>query len=249
MKNDIKKRRILLLLIPFVILIAMICAFLMWGLFGSYKPSEEAYAVLNEIDPDIQNIYGRDYIAFVPEHYDKGLILYPGAKVDYRAYLPLIYEMAKQDVLCAVVHFPFDIAFFNPDACEDVMSDFQDVDSWYIAGHSLGGVVASDYLSNCPEKFDGLIFLASYSTKDLSAYDINVFSIIGTRDMVLNMEAYHESERYLPDDYFEYVIEGGNHGYFGSYGSQKGDGTADITEKQQRDMIVRCISDYMQSVY
>ena len=48
----------------------------------------------------------------------------------------------------------------------------------------------------------------------------------------------------LPSSYKELCIDGGNHGNFGNYGQQKGDGKAEITaEKQQQitaDTIAEC---------
>jgi len=37
----------------------------------------------------------------------------------------------------------------------------------------------------------------------------------------------------MPQDYKEVCIEGGNHAQFGSYGAQKGDGTAAIPAEEQ----------------
>ena len=37
----------------------------------------------------------------------------------------------------------------------------------------------------------------------------------------------------LPEGYHEYVIDGGCHAYFGSYGEQDGDGTSTITNSEQ----------------
>ena len=37
----------------------------------------------------------------------------------------------------------------------------------------------------------------------------------------------------MPQVYGEHVITGGNHAWFGSYGEQKGDGTAAISHEEQ----------------
>jgi hypothetical protein len=65
--------------------------------------------------------------------------------------------------------------------------------------------------------------------------------IYGSQDEVLDHEKYQESLKNLPGVYTEYVIEGGNHAQFGSYGPQKGDGTALISAEQQIDETVRAI--------
>ncbi len=42
----------------------------------------------------------------------------------------------------------------------------------------------------------------------------------------------------MPSDYTEQVIDGGNHGHFGNYGHQKGDGRATVsTDEQQSETV------------
>lgn len=55
----------------------------------------------------------------------------------------------------------------------------------------------------------------------------------GSEDGVLNLDKYSASLKYMPSDFTEYVIEGGNHAGFGSYGAQAGDGVALITQEKQ----------------
>ena len=61
------------------------------------------------------------------------------------------------------------------------------------------------------------------------------------------MEKYEEYKKHLPSDYCEFVIEGGNHAGFGSYGEQAGDGKASISREEQwamtRDVIVSEVFD------
>ena len=78
------------------------------------------------------------------------------------------------------------------------------------------------------DEYEGLILLGSYSTADLSDTDLDVLSIYGSEDKVLNREKYEENKSNLPDDFSEVVIEGGCHAYFGMYGAQDGDGTPTI---------------------
>ena len=84
------------------------------------------------------------------------------------------------------------------------------------------------------EGWEGLVLLGAYSTADLKDDGIEVLSIYGSNDLVLNREAYGKSRENLRDDAVEYVIEGGNHGQFGSYGIQEGDGAATVTAEEQQ---------------
>ena len=47
------------------------------------------------------------------------------------------------------------------------------------------------------------------------------------------MKKYKDSYSFLPSDTKELVIKGGCHSYFGSYGSQKGDGKPEISFSEQ----------------
>ena len=43
----------------------------------------------------------------------------------------------------------------------------------------------------------------------------------------------------------EYIIDGGNHAYFGCYGEQKGDGKALITRDKQINLTVNKILEFL----
>lgn len=173
-------------------------------------------------------------VAYIPNiAYDTGIIFYPGGKVEHTAYSPLMQALSSQGVLCVLVEMPFNLAVFDINGADGVCDQFDSVEHWYMAGHSLGGSMACSYIYENAESFEGIILLASYSTKDLSNSGIKVLTLYGTEDKVLNREKYDENKNNLPSDLVEYVIEGGNHAYFGTYGEQKGDGKATVTNKEQ----------------
>lgn len=68
----------------------------------------------------------------------------------------------------------------------------------------------------------------------------------GLQDEVLNIHHYENSMSFMPDNFTEDVIEGGNHAQFGDYGKQKGDGEAEIPAKEQWDETVTAIVDFME---
>ena len=105
--------------------------------------------------------------------------------------------------------------------------------------------MASAYLAESEEKYDGLILLASYSSEDISQMDIDVVSIVGSEDKVLNKENYESYRVNLPSSYEEEVIKGGCHSYFGVYGMQEGDGTPDITNEEQIYVTADIIKEFL----
>ena len=164
---------------------------------------------------------------------DSALIFYPGAKIEYVSYLPLFMELANDGVDCFIVEMPANLAFLGADSADSIIGgDKYSYDEWYISGHSLGGVAASSYAINHKDKISGLILLASYPVDDLG--NMSVLSIYGSNDKTLNKETYDKSKELMDYNLTEYVIDGGNHAQFGSYGKQSGDGVATISPENQR---------------
>ncbi|ARD48347.1 alpha/beta hydrolase [Sporosarcina sp. P33] len=165
-----------------------------------------------------------------------GFIFYQGAKVDAAAYAPMAKEIAKQGYKVIIPHLPFRLAIFSPDRADKVIRNHPEIDAWVIGGHSLGGVMASDYASR-HEKIKGLVLLASYpqDTVDLSVAPVQVLSIWGSNDRVADIETIQAAKAVMPADAKFIEIEGGNHAGFGDYGPQKGDGKASVPNKEQTE--------------
>lgn len=198
-----------------------------------YEASEEALALLSRDIPGVTIREEPDRIVFHPENVSSGLIFYPGGKVDHRAYVPLMTSLSNRGFLCVLLKMPLKLAIFDPDAANRVLTDFPEISHWVITGHSLGGTMASSYAAKHPEQLDGVVLLAAYSVSDLRESGLKVLSLYGSEDKVLNLKIYAENRSNFPDDAVEFVIDGGNHAGFGSYGPQKGDGQALITSEEQ----------------
>ena len=186
-----------------------------------------------------------DMAIFCPDEIKAGFIFYPGGKVEHTAYAPLMHKLAENDIACIVTKMPLNLAVLNVDAADKALEKIANVDKWYIGGHSLGGSMAASYLDSTENDFDGLILLASYSTADLSDNNVDVLSVYGSEDKVLNMEKYGEYFLNLPADTSEIVIDGGNHAQFGCYGKQDGDGEAVISDIEQQDITADAIAEFM----
>ena len=175
---------------------------------------------------------------------DTALIFYPGAKVEAIAYAPLMKKLAAANIDCFLLEMPLRFAFFGINRADTVMETYGgDYRHWYIAGHSLGGVAAANYVAKHEDRFDGLILLASYTATDLSGLDIKTVNIYGTEDGVLNREKLNESYALMPENSRAVQITGGNHAQFGDYGVQKGDGEAQISADEQQNQTVEGILD------
>ena len=168
----------------------------------------------------------------------QGIVFYPGGKVEEIAYAPLLLEFAENGYEVYLVKMPAKLAIFGMNKAEDIFEEVSHIKEWTMMGHSLGGAMAASFSAKHEEEVDALVLLAAYSTEDLTEKDIDVFSIYGSEDKVLNMEKYQEYRGNLPENVVEAVIDGGNHAYYGYYGEQDGDGVADITQKEQQKSVV-----------
>lgn len=164
---------------------------------------------------------------------DSALVFYPGAKVEYTAYLPLLYRFAGEGVDCFLIRMPCNLAFLGQNRAEDIQNTYG-YEHWYLAGHSLGGAMAASYAAEHPGALDGLVLLAAYPTKSLQSQDLSVLSVYGSEDGVLNMQKVESGRAWMPSDYTEICIEGGNHASFGDYGEQDGDRPAQIDRREQQ---------------
>lgn len=225
------------------------CCLFGWIYISDYYHADaDALEVINNPSEGISVQEEKDtYIAFIPEEPTAGLIFYPGGKVQYESYAPLMEACAGKGILTVLVHVPANLAILDRNAADGYEEMFPEITDWYIGGHSLGGVAAAMYLEDREDEFKGVVFLAAYPTVDLSETDLKALSLHGSEDGVLNLEKYEASKRNLPADFKEAVIEGGCHAYFGSYGRQKGDGEPKITSREQinetADLIGRFAAD------
>ena len=230
----------------FLILFLTICIACILGCgiyINDYYPAIDVTLESSDITIEQQD----NYTYFYSDNATTGLIFYPGGKVDALAYAPILEELAKQDIFCILAEMPFRLAVLNKNAADGIQEQFPNITTWYMAGHSLGGSMAASYLSEHTDAYKGLILLASYSTNDLSDTPLQVLSIYGSEDQVLNQESYQKYYNNLPTTTLEFCIQGGNHAQFGSYGIQKGDGTATITPEEQLQQTVQIILNFIES--
>jgi hypothetical protein len=213
--------------------------FLLWA-SGAATPMPEALAAL-ESDAQVR-VETDPWLVFRPINQDPttGLILYPGGRVDPRAYAPAAGALAEEGHLVVIVPMPLNLAFFAPDRAADVMTAFPGVENWAVGGHSLGGAMAANYAYSNPEAVHGLVLWASYpaGSDDLSGYQLAVSSIYGTQDGLATEDEIVASRSLLPPNALWIAIEGGNHAQFGWYGPQSGDSEATISREEQQAQIV-----------
>lgn len=240
---SVKQKRILIISTVIVAIIAIAAGVAVY-LFDYYPADTDA--MQEAYSGNIYMVeYGDSIRAYEPVGEIKyGLIFYPGAKVEYTAYEPLMNSIADRGVLCLLVKMPFNLAILGKDSAVGLNAIYPEVEHWYIGGHSLGGAMAADFAYEYGG-LEGVVLLAAYPSKSLSETDLRVLSVYGSNDGIMNKNKYEKSKAKLPSDFTEQVIEGGNHAGFGFYGEQQGDGEAQISAAEQSYITAGYIADFI----
>lgn len=173
-----------------------------------------------------------------------GVVLFPGALVDPRAYAPLARRLAEAGFTTAIVRVPYRGAFSLADAGEvagravRIMEDLPP-SRWLVSGHSKGVDFACRFARRHPERTAALLLMGSSHPRelDLSGLSIPVTKIVATRDGLASPERVRRFAHNLPAATRWVRIEGGNHSQFAYYGYQPGDRWARISREEQQAVV------------
>ncbi len=234
----LKKNKTLKITIILILSLIIICAlgFFIWA--NDYYHAEEMCDDMIQDDNSIKVIDNLTIVSpSVPN--DTGIIFYPGAKVEAIAYMPLLEKLKSKGYTCVLVTMPFNMAIFDVNAADKIFDNLPDIKYWYIAGHSMGGAMASDYASKHQDKVDGLILMGAYIYGDYPPE--KALTIYGTFNSNLEKDINYTQNIV--------IIEGGNHAQFGNYGKQKGDPDATISAEEQQVITVNAIVEFIELMY
>ena len=178
-----------------------------------------------------------------------GLVFYPGAKVDPRAYVPNLSPLAAAGYPVIILKLPYNFAFFDRNGAYRAMDADRQITRWAVGGHSLGGVVASSVAGSNDTRVRGLLLWASWPNRSIAdKTSLQVTSISGSNDGLATPAKIDAAKPKLPPDTRYVVIDGANHSFFGDYGLQSGDGTPTITRDQAQTQIRAASLDLLQRV-
>ena len=178
-----------------------------------------------------------------------GLVFYPGAKVDPRAYVPNLTPIAAAGYPVIILKVPYNIAFAGRNAAFRAMDAEPTVTRWVVGGHSLGGVVASSVAGSNDPRVRGLLLWASYPNSTLADRpSLQATSISGWNDGLATPAKVDAAKAKLPPDTRYVVIDGGIHSFFGDYGLQSGDGTPSVSRHAAQEQIQTATLELMQRV-
>ena len=181
-------------------------------------------------DPAVSVAQERDAVVLRPAHHtgpERGMVFYPGAKVEPEAYAARLSGLVVEDGMTVVIADPWlHLALFDRRDPSTFTTHAPEVEEWFVGGHSMGGVRACQV---APESA-GLLLLGSYCATDLSGTQLPVLSIGGEQDGLSTPEKISGARDLLPGSASMVQVPGANHASFGDYGPQAGDGTASISD-------------------
>ena len=117
-----KKKKIIFAAVG--VLLAVVVLFCVRYLNDYYKvdaQAVESFEVANEVSKEVLE---DGTIVYAPEGADSGLIFYPGGKVEYTAYEPLMKALACEGIMTVLIEMPFQLAVLlvrsSPKTCRDL---------------------------------------------------------------------------------------------------------------------------------
>lgn len=246
---SILKSKKKIILITLLIIILIVVGAFTYYVYDYYHADSRAMATLKSTDSyTVQNT--ADFITFTPisNQSPTGVIIYPGAKVQSESYSVIASQLANNSYTTIIVKMPFNLAFFGTNKADDVINNHPEISSWVIGGHSLGGVFASDYAMNHPDRIKGVVYLASYPSTNASNSTFKALSIRGSLDGLTLAEDISANLGKFPVNTTFITIEGGNHYNFGDYGTQAGDNKSTITREEQQNQTIKAILEFLKTI-
>lgn len=208
----------------------------------TYQASSEAQTAAKTAEST------KDYLFFQSSGTAKAsIVFYQGALVEETAYASLAKNLAQEGFDVYLLKTPLNLPVLSSNKALKVIAK-NNLSNVYLAGHSLGGVVAClNAADSESQAISVLILLASYPSEktDLSDSDLKVLSITASNDKVLQWDNYEKAKKRLPDDTEYLTIVGGNHSGFGDYGKQTKDGKATISQTEQENQIISAITNFI----
>lgn len=210
-----------------------------------YPPAQAALEALAS-DAEMQVLETPYGWVFVPRGKVRGgLAFYPGGLVDPRAYAPVLRLIAKGGYRVALLRVRFNLAVTEQGKARQAIAEASTL-PWAVGGHSLGGVVASNFAQSNPA-VRALVMWAAYPQNDLSDKVLPTLALFGELDGVIRAEQLEASRSKFPRNTQTETIPGLNHAGFGAYGPQRGDRPARIPADQGWRLVAQRTLDFLNS--
>ena len=237
-----------------IVLLVISAAFVAWTRLSRYSAFPEAAALGTASAKAPEG-----WLVFKPRAPNgSGMVFYPGGLVDAAAYAPLAQALSDRGSLVVITPVPLDLAFFSINGADAVIAAYPEVARWAIAGHSLGGSMAGEYvgargadITAGKSKIKGVVMYGSYiqESAGVAKLPIRGLSIYGSNDTLAKPPLTPQQRLAgAPVGTQLIAIEGGNHAMVGDYGPQQGDGQQTVPLPELRRQIVDATASFLASL-
>ena len=254
-------KKLVLGLVSLVALVLVVSAgVLVWWQTTSFNEAADG-ALSALVSDDTISVSESEWLAFEPVRQTPraGFILYPGAQCDHRGYANPLRAIAEQGYLVVSVPMPLNYAILGVDKVREVMAAYPEINTWVLAGHSLGGAMAATFAASDPDAIDGLMFWDShaYEGADLSQMDLPVAQLYRSATDLPMPPNFQANAQYLPVTADLTPVLGGNHMNFGQFDVAPNFASVMLSDRtipepmsmaQQHDLIVAATLDFMDRV-
>jgi pimeloyl-ACP methyl ester carboxylesterase len=240
-------RAVVVLVAIGIVLVLVVVAFLGWASTPMMGNRQRALEVWRDPAVAVKDV--GDAVMLTPAKgaapaSGQGLVFIPGALVDPYAYMWKLSGAVVDTGLTVVITKPtLNLAFFDTRPLSAFTAHAPNVTSWYVGGHSLGGVRACQLAAGPDVK--GLVLFGSYCANDLSHSALRVLSIGGTRDGLSTPAKIAANRHLLPATATLVEIRGMDHAQFGDYGAQPGDNPATISDRKARAQLTTALDRFL----
>ncbi|MGC3995747.1 MAG: alpha/beta hydrolase [Propionicimonas sp.] len=220
-------------------------------LVGQDAVSDTATAA---VAPTVEDVGGRVIVARPPSgtaERDVLVVFYPGGLVRPQAYEWLARELAVAGYTTVIPEFAFDLAVTGIDRATALIAHYGAGKKVVLAGHSLGGAMAAQYLANelaaGRQPAAGLILEAAYPPDGSSLASANLKALVlrAENDGVADAAKVTGGLALLPSDATEVVVPGSVHAFFGRYGPQSGDGVPTVSRAEAEAFITAQVEEFL----
>lgn len=232
-----------------VVLLSAAAGFVFWA--SDAAPASEIALEAMRSDAQVFVSAENGWVIFFPAENPrpkKGFLFYPGGRVDYRSYAPVLRLIAARGYFVALLPAPLNLAMLDVNAAARVQAEYPEITNWFVGGHSLGGVAAASYAATHPDILGVVLWASTPGNDALQKRNTPALSIYGTNDGLFPSDMVDDSRGLLPADALFFAIEGGNHSQFGAYGLQAGDHPASISPSDQWTQTANVTVEFMESV-
>lgn len=209
---------------------------------------KEDYIISRDTVPEVR------WYVWENETATRGILFFVGGAIHPNGYGGIAHLLQAAGYTVIIPASPVRYSMLSIQETLLIIDEFDHLDKWSLAGHSMGGFSASAAYAFYPSaKVDSIFMYGGVMAPfvDLQNDPLPVLNIFGTLDATSDggyMRYKDNFGLYNPDTTTFEVVEGANHYYIGDYGDQQ-DAVAEICREEQQSIFVSLTVQWLTDLY